>query len=378
MLDKILSNMLQGVLNGIKILDLSRLLPGPLATMLMADMGAEVIKIEDPNAPDYTRFMPPHINGEGVSYLALNRNKKSISLNLKSEEGRNQFYELCRTADVVIDSFRPGVLAKMQLDYDTVKQINPKIIYVAVTGYGQDGPYKNMAGHDMNYLAYAGVLGINGTPENIALPGIQIADIAGGSYPTIIGCLAAILHRNRTGEGQFVDVAMTDCVLPFLSFYLTETLNSKTTYKRGEHALAGSLVNYNIYKCQDNKWVALGSLEPKFWMNFCTAINKPDWVGKMMDENVKSELKALFLTQTRDTWIAQTLKADCCIAPIYELDEIEQDDYHQERNNFIEVEHEKLGKIKMVNQPIKFSAIPKNQTYSAPPNMGEHNQEYLE
>jgi crotonobetainyl-CoA:carnitine CoA-transferase CaiB-like acyl-CoA transferase len=369
--------MLQGVLNGIRILDLSRLLPGPLATMLMADMGAEVIKIEDPNAPDYTRFMPPQLGAEGVNYLALNRNKKSISLNLKSEEGRNRFYELCKTADVVIDSFRPGVLAKMQLDYDTVKKINPKIIYVAVTGYGQDGAYKNMAGHDINYLAYSGVLGINGKRDEVMMPGIQIADIAGGTYPTIIGCLAAILHRNRTGEGQFVDVAMTDCVLPFLSFYMTETLNSKKTYQRAEHPLAGSLANYNIYKCKDNKWVALGSLEPKFWINFCGAISKPEWIPKMMDENVKTELAALFLTLTRDEWIAKTISADCCIAPIYELDEVEHDVYHQQRNNFVEVEHETLGKIKMINQPIKFSAAPQQQKYAAPPKLGEHNEEYL-
>lgn len=369
--------MIKGVLNGIRVLDLSRLLPGPLATMLMADMGAEIIKIEDPNAPDYTRFMPPHLNGEGVSYLALNRNKKSVTLNLKSDEGLQAFYELAKTADIVVDSFRPGVLAKMKLDYHTVKQHNPKIIYVAVTGYGQDGPYKNMAGHDINYLAYAGVLGINGTPDNVAKPGIQIADIAGGTYPTIIGCLAALWHRERTGEGQLVDVAMTDCVLPFLSFYLTETLNSQKTYKRGEHALAGSLVNYNIYECKDKKWIALGSLEPKFWISFCNSIQKPEWANKMMDETVKTELKQLFLTKTRDEWIANSIQADCCIAPIYELDEIANDEHHVARKNFVEVEHPKLGKLKMINQPIKFSAMPNNPTYNVAPEMGEHNNDYL-
>jgi alpha-methylacyl-CoA racemase len=368
--------MVKGVLNGIRVLDLSRLLPGPLATMLMADMGAEIIKIEDPNAPDYTRFMPPHLGGIGINYLALNRNKKSISLNLKTEEGLQQFYELAKTADIVVDSFRPGVLAKMKLDYDTVKEHNSKIIYVAVTGYGQDGPYKNMAGHDINYLAYAGVLGINGTDEQVMKPGVQIADIAGGTYPTIIACLAAIWHRDRTGEGQLVDVAMTDCVLPFLSFYLTETLNSNKTYKRGEHPLAGSLANYNIYKCKDNKWIALGSLEPKFWINFCTAIQKLEWTSKMMDEQVKIELKNLFLTQTRDEWIQNTIHADCCIAPIYELDEIEKEPYHIQRHNFVEVEHPTLGKLKMINQPIKFSAFKNTEKFSAPPEMGAHNLEY--
>lgn len=370
--------MITGVLNGIRILDLSRLLPGPLATMLMADMGAEVIKVEDPNAPDYTRFMPPHLNGEGVNYLALNRNKKSVALNLKSEEGIKQFYELAKTADIVVDSFRPGVLAKLKIDYETVKQYQPNIIYVAVTGYGQTGPYKEKAGHDINYLAYSGVLGVNGRPDEVMKPGIQIADIAGGSYPTIIACLAALLHRNRTGEGQFVDVAMTDCVLPFLSFYLTETLNSNKTYKRAEHALAGSLANYNIYKCKDDKWIALGSLEPKFWINFCDVINKPEWVNKMMDATVKEEVKQLFLSEDREQWLAKTAMSDCCIAPIYELDEIDKDTYHVARNNFIEVEHPKLGKLKMINQPIKFGAFPNRQEFMAPPEMGADNATYLQ
>lgn len=365
-----------GPLNGIRILDLSRLLPGPLATQMLADMGAEVIKIEDPKAPDYARFMPPQINGVGVPYLAVNRNKKSITLDFASEEGKAKFFALAKTADIVVDSFRPGVLKKLGIDYDTVKQHNPAIIYVAVTGYGQTGPYKDKAGHDINYLGYSGVLGITGKPDEVVKPGVQIADIAGGSYPAVIACLAAVWHKQRTGEGQFVDVAMVDGVMPLMSFYMMEALNQGKFYKRQEHPLAGSLVNYNIYECRDKKWVALGSLEPKFWMGFCAMVNRPDWSGKLFDDDVKAELKALFLSKDRDEWIQQATGLDICLTPIRDIGELESEPHHIERHNFVEVADKQGKTIKMVNQPIKFSAFPQ-AAFTAPPDMGQDNETIL-
>ncbi|HPA36235.1 MAG TPA: CaiB/BaiF CoA-transferase family protein, partial [Chitinophagales bacterium] len=199
----------QGPLQGIRILDLSRLLPGPLATQMMADLGAEVIKIEDPKAPDYTRFFPPQKGSQSIFYLSINRSKKSVTLDLKSEEGKRQFFELVKTADIVVDSFRPGVLQKMGIDYESAKQHNEKIIYVAVTGYGYNGPYMQKAGHDLNYIGYAGILGLTGDEEKPVIPACQTADVAGGSYPAIVACLSALWARERTGKGQFVDVAMT-------------------------------------------------------------------------------------------------------------------------------------------------------------------------
>lgn len=361
-----------GPLTGIKILDLTRLLPGPLATQMLADMGAEVIKIEDPKAPDYTKFMPPHYHDVGISYLALNRSKKSLNINLSHPEGKQIFFNLIQSADIVVESFRPGVLAKMGIDYESAKAVKEDIIYVSVTGYGQTGPYKSKAGHDINYLGFAGVLGISGSKDAPSKSGVQIADIAGGSYPTVIGCLSALLARNTTGKGQLVDVAMVDCSLPFMSFYMGEALNTGKVYHREEHPLAGAVPNYNIYPCKDGKWVALGSLEPKFWMGFCALVNKPEWGARMMDPKLKDDLKEFFQTKDRDEWVQMAAAADICLTPILEIDELENEVHHQERNNFVTMEHSVYGAFKGINQPIKFSATPAVPSW-APPLTGEDN-----
>ena len=201
-------------LTGIKILDLSRLLPGPLATQMLADMGAEIIKIEDLNSPDYIRFFPPFVDDDSALYLSLNRNKRSIALNLKSQEGKELFFALVKSADVVVEQFRPGVLEKMGMGYSQAKAINPKIIYVSITGFGQTGPYAQKAGHDLNYIAMSGLLANIGTKERPVIPGVQIADVS-GSYAAVSGCLAALLQRSKTGEGQHVDISMTESAMPF-------------------------------------------------------------------------------------------------------------------------------------------------------------------
>lgn len=368
----------QGPLQGIRILDLSRLLPGPLATQMMADLGAEVIKIEDPKAPDYTRFFPPLQGSQSIFYLSINRSKKSITLDLKSEKGKQQFFDLVKTADIVVDSFRPGVLQKMGLDYEAAKQHNEKIIYVAITGYGYTGAYKSKAGHDMNYLGYSGILGLNGDAEKVTLPATQIADIAGGSYPTIVACLSALWARERTGKGQFVDVAMTDCVMPLLAATFGESLNTTTIPKRGDLFLSGGLAHYNVYECKDKKWIALGGLEPKFFQGFCAMVNKPEWMNKMLPipelvVELKKELHDLFLTKTRDEWILEAENHDICLSPILEVDEVEQDKHLQEREMFYEVEHADYGKFKSVNQPFKFSETPAKPSWAAPL-MGEDNE----
>jgi alpha-methylacyl-CoA racemase len=372
----------QGPLVGIKILDLTRLLPGPLATQMLADLGAEVIKIEDPKAPDYTRHFFPQKGGMAISFITLNRSKKSLALDLKSEKGRKIFYDLAKEADIVLDSFRPGVLAKMGLDYDTVKTINPRIIYVAVTGYGQTGPYAQAAGHDINYIGYTGLLSLNGTQENgPVMPAVQIADIAGGSYPTVIACLSALLARQTTGEGQFVDVAMTDCTLPLMSMSLAETLNFGQTFGREEPFLSGGLAHYNLYKCADGEYVALGSLEPKFWQGFCMLINKPDWIARMLPQKetvaaLKQDLTALFLTKTRDEWVALAAQVDICLTPILNTHEVESNEHIRARGLIVESEHPEYGKVKGINQPIQFSGTPTAPGWAAA-KMGEDNDAIL-
>jgi crotonobetainyl-CoA:carnitine CoA-transferase CaiB-like acyl-CoA transferase len=367
----------QGPLQGIRILDLSRLLPGPLATQLMADLGAEVIKIEDPKAPDYTRFFPPLKGSLSLNYLSINRSKLSITLDLKSDEGKRKFFELVKTADIVVDSFRPGVLQKMGIDYDNAKQHNGKIIYVAITGYGYNGAYKNLAGHDMNYLGYSGILGLTGDKEKPIIPACQIADVAGGSYPAVVACLAALWARERTGKGQFVDVAMTDCVMPLLSMQLGEFLNTGIKQKREEPMLSGGMANYNLYKCKDEKWIALGSLEPKFWQGVCAMLGKPDWILRMMPvpemvTALKKDLQEIFLTKTRDEWVELAKPLDICLSPILELDEVEKDEHLNQRDMFVEVEHTDYGTFKGINQPFKFSETPAKPSWGAPL-MGEDN-----
>ena len=367
----------QGPLQGIRILDLSRLLPGPLATQLLADLGAEVIKIEDPKAPDYNRFFPPMKGSQSLNYISINRSKLSITLDLKSEEGKRKFFELVKTADIVVDSFRPGVLQKMHIDYEAAIQHNSTIIYVALTGYGYSGAYKDKAGHDMNYLGYSGILGLTGDKEKPIVPACQIADVAGGSYPAVVACLAALWARERTGKGQFVDVAMTDCVMPLLSMQLGEFLNTGVKHKRGEPMLSGGMANYHLYKCKDEKWIALGSLEPKFWQGVCALLGKPDWMPRMMPmpemvEALKKDLQEVFITKTRDEWVHAADALDVCLTPILELDEVEKDIHLNQRDMFFEVEHADYGKVKGVNQPFKFSKTPAKPSWGAPL-MGEDN-----
>jgi alpha-methylacyl-CoA racemase len=363
---------LTGPLKGIKILDLTRLLPGPLGTQMMAEMGADVIKIEDKNSPDYARFMPPHLGDNGLVYLNVNRTKRSISLDLKSVEGKEKFFELLKTADIVIEGFRPKIIDKMGLGYDEAIKYKKDIIYVSVTGYGQDGPYMNKAGHDLNYIGYAGILGTNGYKDRPSMSGVQIADIAGGTYPLIVGCLAALWARTTNGLGQKVDISMTDCVLPLSSVILGEGMNQNTYYSRAQHPLSGGIPNYNIYQCKDKKWLALGTLEPKFWMGFCALINKQDWAMQMMDPKMFEELTNLFLTKDRDEWIEQAKDADICLSPIYEQNEVEHDPQLCHRNMFIETHHPKYGKLRGIAQPFKFSATPCNTVWASPL-LGEDN-----
>jgi len=372
-----------GPLQGIRILDLTRLLPGPLGTMLMADMGAEVIKIEDPNAPDYVRIFPPFVGGESVNYLAYNRSKKSMFLDYKSEEGRKIFFELVKTADVVVEQFRPNYLDKIGLGYEEAKAVNPKIIYVSVTGYGQTGPYAHLAGHDLNYIAYAGVLGITGEKDGSPIvPGVQLADIAGGSYMSVIATLSALHARTQTGVGQHVDVSMTDAVMPLLSVAYALYSATNQALERGTLPLSGGMPNYGVYECQDKKHIALGTLEPKFWRKFCDLTNKPDWKMFMVPQNsaqllsFKNLIGGLFLEKNQSEWINFGLSNDLLISPVYGLEDLEHDPHFQARQMIIETEHPTAGKLKSIGVPLIFSATEAKPSWAAPI-LGEDTEDIL-
>jgi crotonobetainyl-CoA:carnitine CoA-transferase CaiB-like acyl-CoA transferase/putative sterol carrier protein len=361
-----------GPLKGVKIIDFTRLLPGPLATMFLADMGADVIKVEDPDSPDYVRDFEPRVNGMSLFYLSLNRNKRSLAVNYLSAEGKQLIHNLVKDSDVFVEQFRPGVMREMGFGYDELSRINPKLIYVSITGYGQQSNMAMSAGHDLNYIAIAGALGITGNANGeVTIPGFQLADIAGGSYMAMNAVTAALYQRERTGKGEWIDVAMTDAALPLSALQFAYHQGTKQSIGRGEFELSGGLANYNVYVCSDGKYVALGSLEPKFWNKFCNKVNRPDWTERFLTkgeelQSLKNEVKALFLTKTRDEWVSYFSADDICLTVVNDLEEIENDKYLNERKMFLENEHVSVGKYKTINQPLKFLASSFANNWSAP------------
>lgn len=371
-----------GPLQGLRILDFSRLLPGPLGTMMLADMGAEVVKVESPNFHDYTRDFPPFQGGESAGYLAFNRSKRSLSLDYSQPEGRELILKMLPEFDILVEQFRPGVMAKMGLDYDTLKQINPKLIYVSITGYGQTGPYAQLAGHDLNYITYAGLLSGNQN-EAPQVPLVQIADIAGGSYMTVIACLSALQARHRTGKGQFVDVAMLDGVMPLAANAAALHWATGKNLPREQSFLSGGLLNYGIYPCKGGRYIVLGTLEAKFWHRFCEVVEKPDWKERMLEQNsekltqYKEELKALLAQKTAEEWSEIGTKYDLLINTVYELEEVYKDPQVQARNMVVEFEHPKAGKVKSIGVPLKFSETEAKASWY-PPLLGEDSKAIMQ
>ena len=353
-----------GPLQGIRVLDFTRLYPGPLGTMLLADMGAEVIKIEDPAHPDYVRNFPPFIETESAAYLSVNRSKKSLAFSYREEAGHKIFYDLVRTADVVVEQFRPGVMDRMGLGYEQARKKNPKIIYVSLTGYGQQGPYADHAGHDLNYIGYAGILGLTLSDDlEPTIPGPQLADVAGGAYMLVIACLSALFARGRSGAGQQVDLSMLDGVLPLMTLQMAQYWAAPEALKDERLPLSGGLASYNTYRCSDGKFVALAALEPKFWNTFCDWVEKPQWKDKIYAigeecRQIKKDVAALFQTRSRDEWVREAARRDICLTSVLALDELEKDSHLRQREMFITLPHPRCGNIKSIGVPIKFTGTP--------------------
>ena len=304
-------------LAGIRILDLTRLLPGPVATLHLADLGAEVIKIEDPQVGDYARTLGTGQGEDSAYFRMINRNKQGLRLDLKKPEGVAIFLRLARDADVVIESFRPGVMDKLGVGYAKVSAINPKIAYCSISGYGQDGPYKDLAGHDINYLGYAGVLDQIGTEgDKPAIPNFQIADLLGGALTAAMGILAAVLEAQRTGQGRYIDVSMTDSVLAHTYFTMLRLNDAGRSSPRGGDLLSGGLPCYATYRCADGKYMAVGALEGKFWKVCCHVLGQPEWAKRQWDGGLRSEMAAIFSTRPRDEWAARFEAFDCCVTPV--------------------------------------------------------------
>ena len=368
-------------LQGIKVLDLTRLLPGAVATMMLGDFGAEIIKIEEPGLGDPARYSRAGIQQPSGYFLATNRNKRSIAINLKAPAGRDIFMKLADSADVVIEGFRPGVMDRLGIGYDALHAANPKLIYCALTGYGQDGPYRLKAGHDANYLSTAGLLSVNGPKDGPpVLSGVQLADLAGGSLHAVIGILLALQARNQTGVGQMVDVSMMDGSLALMYIPFASFLASGTQPRRGDEGLSGRYACYQIYETKDGRYLTLSALEAKFWENACRVFGREDFIPQCYRESAQEEmiatLRAIFLTRTAAEWLAAFEQVDTCVALINDLDEMINDPQVVHRGLIAEIEHPTLGKLKQIAPTVKLSATP-GLIQTPPPQLGEHTEAIL-
>ena len=323
----------RGPLAGLRVLDLTRLLPGPMATLHLADQGAEVIKIEDTGAGDYARTMGPgaaEANAAGEDSLffrILNRNKKNLRLDLKQAAGVEAFLRLAADADVIFESFRPGVADRLGIGYETVRATNPRIVYCAITGYGQTGPWAKLAGHDLNFIAMAGLLEQIGTAGGApAIPDFQIGDLLGGCLTSLVGVLTAVMGAKATGQGSYVDVAMADAVLGHSLFTLLATQTGEGLSPRGEGELTGAAPCYNVYRTADNRYLAVGAMEPKFWQILCAAVNRPDLAPFGLatgaeGKRVYDELAAVIVAQPLAYWEKTLVPVDCCVTPVLRINE---------------------------------------------------------
>ncbi|HEY7355868.1 MAG TPA: CaiB/BaiF CoA-transferase family protein, partial [Ktedonobacterales bacterium] len=362
---------------------LSRLLPGGLASQMLGDLGADVIKVEEPGLGDYGRLMPPLINGMGLAYLATNRNKRSLALNLKSEGGRAVFKRLAAQADVVLESFRPGVLERLGVGYPQLREINPGIIYCAISGYGQKGPYAQRAGHDLNYLGYAGLLHHN--REGHApptMPATQLADIAGGALPAVIGILAALAGRANSDKGRFVDVSMMENALALMPLLAATTLNTGKEPAPGAGQLNGGLPAYRVYETKDGKAITLGALEPKFWATFCERVGRPDLLSLHLPaddaerEDAQASLHALFLSRTRDEWVAQFAEIEACLGPVNSLSEALRDPQVQALGTVRRADYGASGEFGTLALTPRIEDVP-FEVRHAPPALGQQTREIL-
>ena len=373
-------------LAGLTVLDLSRLLPGGFCSLLLADFGADVVKVEDTGMGDYIRWSPPFYEGADESarsalFLALNRGKRSIRVDLKTESGRQVLLRLARDADVLLESFRPGVLDRLGVGYERLRQLNPGLVYCAITGYGQDGPNRDRAGHDMNYLGLNGILGLTGDREGPPVQAAgQIADIGGGALMAGIGILVALREREGSGHGQLVDCSMFDGALSWLALVAAEAFASPRAPRRGDLVLAGALTCYRPYRCADG-YVTLGALEPKFWRAWCLGVGREDLLDHAFDppdSTTHRTVSEIFAQRTRAQWQAFASEHDCCLESVLELDEVLDSELVRARAMVVGLgQPGAIRPVNLLGVPIKLSRTPGDPLRAPGPALGEHTDEIL-
>lgn len=363
-------------LSGVRVLDLSRLLPGPFCSLILSELGAEVIKVEEPGAGDYLRVMPPLRGGLGGAFYALNRGKRSLCVDLKRPAGRDLLLRLLPRAQVVLESFRPGVLDRLGLGEAVMRAAQPRVILCSITGYGQDGPYRDRAGHDIDFLALAGVLAAGGAPGGApALPGVQLADIAGGALWATIRILAAL----HAGEGVHLDVSMTEGALSFLLPWLGDLAFGGRPLRRGECTLNGGSASYGTYRAGDGGYLAVGALEPKFWSALCGALGvagqlSDPMAGAARQHELRVQLEEKFAAAGRDAWAARLAGVDVCVEPVLELEELARHPLHEQRGVFQSVPDPERGSPLLPRLPLGDQGAPAARPA---PKLGEHTGEVL-
>jgi alpha-methylacyl-CoA racemase len=353
-------------LSGLRVLDLTRLLPGGFCTLLFADLGAEVVKVEDTGMGDYIRWAPPYYEGaedsaKSALYLSLNRGKRSVRLNLKDERGRDALLRVVRDFDVLVEGNRPGVMDRLGVGYERLAQENPGLVYCAITGYGQDGPYRDRSGHDMNYLGLVGLLGLTGDKGGPPVQAAgQIADLGGGGLMAAFAILAALRERDQTGKGQMVDVSMADGALSWLAMVAARYFAEGVAPQRGDLELAGRLICYRPYECKDG-WVSLGALEPKFWQAWCRGVGREDLIEKQFDapaSEAHAQVERIFMERSRDEWQQFASQHDCCLEPVLGLDEALDSELVRAREMVVELDQPGTDGVKQLGMPVKFSRTP--------------------
>lgn len=343
-------------LEGIKIIDFTRLLPGSLGTHFLSQMGAEVFKIESPKRMDYLRFFEPKIGGKSTLFHSINHSKTEVLVDYETLGGYQSVVELIKTADVLVEQFRPNAMKSFKLSFEEVKKMNPNIVYISVTGYGQSGIYKDKAGHDLNYLATSGLLDLNRDEQGKpVIPGFQVADIAGGSYMLVAACTTGLLAQKLQQKAQYIDLSLLDSTLP-LGAIAQGMSQGKASYHKMP-ILSGYTVNYNVYQCKDDLWIALAALELKFWNLFCEMIDKPEWKTSNDNQLIdgvfnKKELEFLFKTKTRNEWITLAANFDVCLSPILTIEETINNPHILQRDIFSETTI-KGNNVKFYNSPFK-------------------------
>jgi crotonobetainyl-CoA:carnitine CoA-transferase CaiB-like acyl-CoA transferase len=363
-------------LEGLRVLDLTRLLPGPFCSMLLADLGADVIKIEEPGTGDPARHSAHRRGDTGALFLLVNRNKRSLTLDLKSSDGHDLLLRMVDGADVLVEGFRPGVMQRLGLGYETLAARNPRLIYASLSGFGQSGPYRDRAGHDLNYLALAGVLGYNvGRDGQPVPPAVQVADLGAGTLAAL-AILAAVVSRQQTGQGQSVDVSLFASAVSWLPTLIAPLLGMGQSVEPGEPMLAGGLPQYDVYATADGRYVSLGALEPKFLESFCQRVGRPELVELRDRGRLRDELLQIFASRSLQEWVECLADVDTCFAAVNTLEEAMADAQVRALGLFTSVEHPRLGALGQISPPFVFSGTPAG-IRRPPPDLGEHTAEVL-